>query len=79
MGLTLNINEISACGRELFIVDIVFTVITIVFLILRFWSARISRRKIYPDDIFVVFAFVSRTSLCTINSETKWFAERIDR
>ncbi|KAJ3572187.1 hypothetical protein NPX13_g5137 [Xylaria arbuscula] len=63
MGLTLNINEISACGRELFIVDIIFTVITIVFLVLRFWSARISRRKIYPDDIFVLFAFVSKTVL----------------
>ncbi|KAK5626858.1 hypothetical protein RRF57_002573 [Xylaria bambusicola] len=57
MGFT--INEISTCGRELFIVDIVFTVITIGFLLLRFWSARISRRKLYPDDIFVLFAFVS--------------------
>ncbi|KAI0506159.1 hypothetical protein F5B22DRAFT_660668 [Xylaria bambusicola] len=61
MGLT--INQISACGRELFVVDIVFTVVTIGFLLMRFWSARISRRKLYPDDIFVIFAFVAKSVL----------------
>jgi hypothetical protein len=38
---------------------VVFTVICTVFLGLRYWAARITRRKFYVDDGFVIFAFVS--------------------
>lgn len=57
MGFT--INTISQCGKKLFVVDIIFTLLCVVFLVLRFWSARFSRRKLYPDDYAAVAAFVS--------------------
>ncbi|KAI0542740.1 hypothetical protein GGR58DRAFT_510037 [Xylaria digitata] len=58
-----NINTISSCGRELLIVDVVFTALALVFLGLRFWALRLSGRKLYPDDFFAVFALVSKTVL----------------
>ncbi|KAI1163493.1 hypothetical protein F5B18DRAFT_318210 [Nemania serpens] len=61
MGFT--INTISDCGRRFFVIDIVFSVLCLIFLGLRFWSARFSGRKIYIDDITAVLAFVSKSGL----------------
>jgi hypothetical protein len=58
--MSFTIAEVSACGRELFVTDLIFIAICIVFLLLRFWSACYSKRRIYADDIFVVLSFVSR-------------------
>ncbi|KAI2639384.1 hypothetical protein GGS21DRAFT_488324 [Xylaria nigripes] len=54
-----SIHDISRCGRDLFNIIIVFTVISIIFIALRFWSARYARRRISADDVFAVFAFVA--------------------
>ncbi|KAI1203455.1 hypothetical protein F5X97DRAFT_330143 [Nemania serpens] len=61
MGFT--IDQISDCGRRFFVIDIVFTVLCLIFLGLRFWSARFSRRKLYVDDYAAVLAFVSKSGL----------------
>ncbi|KAI1111872.1 hypothetical protein F5Y14DRAFT_288999 [Nemania sp. NC0429] len=58
-----NIHQISSCGRRFFVIDIVFSVLCIFFLGLRFWSARFSRRKLYIDDYAAVAAFVSKSGL----------------
>ncbi|KAI1744596.1 hypothetical protein F4680DRAFT_443871 [Xylaria scruposa] len=55
---TLSFNEISHCGRQIFIIDVVFITLDILFLALRFWSARIARRKLSLDDLAVVIAFM---------------------
>ncbi|KAI1755756.1 hypothetical protein F4782DRAFT_538223 [Xylaria castorea] len=60
---TLTFNEISYCGHKLFIIDIIFITLDIVFLALRFWSARIARRKLFLDDWAVVIAFVMMSVL----------------
>ncbi|KAI0458425.1 hypothetical protein F5B21DRAFT_459601 [Xylaria acuta] len=52
------IDTISHCGRKIFIIDVIFLTLDITFLALRFWSARLARRKLYLDDYAVVFAFV---------------------
>ncbi|KAI1427424.1 hypothetical protein F5Y12DRAFT_712230 [Xylaria sp. FL1777] len=56
-------DEISSCGREFVIVNIVFTILSIGFLILRFWSALYAGRKFFWDDVCVIVAFVSVTVL----------------
>ncbi|KAI8950443.1 hypothetical protein F4801DRAFT_590393 [Xylaria longipes] len=52
------INTISQCGRRVFIINVLFTTLDIAFLAMRFWSARIARRKLFLDDYAVVLAFV---------------------
>ncbi|KND86233.1 hypothetical protein TOPH_09134 [Tolypocladium ophioglossoides CBS 100239] len=37
----------------------VFTVVCIIFLALRLWAAIVSKRRMYPDDAMVVFAFAN--------------------
>lgn len=49
---------LSESGRRLLTWIIVFTVITTLFLILRFWAARIQKRSLYLDDYFVLLAYV---------------------
>ncbi|TGJ82834.1 hypothetical protein E0Z10_g5933 [Xylaria hypoxylon] len=61
--MAFNIYTISRCGQELFTVDIIFTVLDLVFLGLRFWALRFSRRKFQPDDFFALFAFVAKSVL----------------
>ncbi|KAI0487322.1 hypothetical protein F4859DRAFT_509893 [Xylaria cf. heliscus] len=53
-----NFQTISQCGRNIIVIDIVFLFFDILFLVLRFWSAHLARRKLYLDDLAVVFAFV---------------------
>ncbi|KAI0188020.1 hypothetical protein EV127DRAFT_137650 [Xylaria flabelliformis] len=60
---TLSFNEISHCGRQIFIIDVVFITLDILFLALRFWSARIARRKLSLDDLAVVVAFAMMSVL----------------
>ncbi|KAI0545071.1 hypothetical protein F4679DRAFT_576420 [Xylaria curta] len=60
---TLTFNEISHCGRQIFIIDVVFITLDILFLALRFWSARIARRKLSLDDLAVVIAFMMMSVL----------------
>ncbi|RWA14132.1 hypothetical protein EKO27_g983 [Xylaria grammica] len=52
-------HQSSSCGQKLLILDIIFTILGITFLGLRFWAARFSHRKLYPDDLFAVWAFIS--------------------
>ncbi|KAI1181119.1 hypothetical protein F4777DRAFT_585098 [Nemania sp. FL0916] len=61
--MRFTINTISYCGKQLFIINIVFTVICIFFLVLRFWSAHLSRRKLRWDDFFAVLAFLAKGGL----------------
>ncbi|KAI1125603.1 hypothetical protein F5Y10DRAFT_279366 [Nemania abortiva] len=61
MGFT--INTISQCGRKFIIIDLLFTVIAFIFLGLRFWSARLARRKLYPDDYAAIAAMVSKSAM----------------
>ncbi|KAI1278913.1 hypothetical protein F5Y07DRAFT_387796 [Xylaria sp. FL0933] len=49
--------QTSRCGQEIIVVDIVFTIIALTFLGLRFWSARCSGRKFALDDLFVLVGF----------------------
>ncbi|KAI8632789.1 hypothetical protein F5Y19DRAFT_471960 [Xylariaceae sp. FL1651] len=58
--------HISTCGRELFVTDSVFAVLCLVFLTLRFWAARRSRRKLYADDLFVVLSFANSVGLASV-------------
>ncbi|TRX98396.1 hypothetical protein FHL15_000470 [Xylaria flabelliformis] len=60
---TLTFNEISHCGRQIFIIDVVFITLDILFLAIRFWSARIARRKLSLDDLAVVVAFAMMSVL----------------
>ncbi|KAI1819689.1 hypothetical protein F4861DRAFT_121761 [Xylaria intraflava] len=66
--MTLAWDEISYCGREIILTDIICTPITIVILIFRFWSARISGRRISADDVFVILAFLTNGVLTGFGS-----------
>ncbi|KAJ2990562.1 hypothetical protein NUW58_g2890 [Xylaria curta] len=61
--MAFTIDTISKCGRDLFMIDIILTIICIFALVLRFWSAQRARRKLFLDDYAVVAAFVSKTAL----------------
>ncbi|KAM4057702.1 hypothetical protein HRG_014462 [Hirsutella rhossiliensis] len=40
-------------------VGLFFITICVIFLALRFWAMAISKRRLYPDDGFIVFAFAN--------------------
>lgn len=46
-------------GWELLGWIVSFTIITTIFVLLRFWSARIQKREFYLDDSCVIIAYVS--------------------
>ncbi|KAL7627701.1 hypothetical protein AAE478_001895 [Parahypoxylon ruwenzoriense] len=54
----------GSTGRFLLSWVIAFTVICSVFLVLRFWAARLTKRRFYADDAFVILSFA-----CTIANE----------
>ncbi|KAI3327041.1 hypothetical protein HD806DRAFT_520044 [Xylariaceae sp. AK1471] len=66
--MSFTVAEISNCGRKLFVTDLVFIAICLIFLLLRFWSACYARRRIYADDIFVVLSFANVVALASVAS-----------
>ncbi|KAH9889217.1 integral membrane protein [Xylariomycetidae sp. FL2044] len=55
--------DLSSSGSVLFVFIIVFTIICGGVLGLRYWAARIARRKFYADDAFIVLAYCFATAL----------------
>lgn len=53
--------DFSSSGLAFFVLTTVFVVICGIFMVLRFVSMRISRRRFYLDDGYILFAYVSRT------------------
>ncbi|KAI1434793.1 hypothetical protein GGR50DRAFT_376425 [Xylaria sp. CBS 124048] len=61
--MVYSFSELSTCGRQIITIDIVFTPITVLILVLRFWSARYSRRRLGIDDILAVLAWIVNGAL----------------
>ncbi|KAI1080905.1 hypothetical protein F5B20DRAFT_537833 [Whalleya microplaca] len=71
----------SSSGLTFFVFVIIFTVVCGIFLLLRLWAATVSRRSLYLDDAFILFAYVSLSqsmhpayTKCTVGSQTNCIA-----
>lgn len=51
--------NISRSGISVLILVITFTAICTIFIAMRFWAAKVSKRSFYADDALVTFAYVS--------------------
>ena len=50
---------LTAVGKSLILWFAIFTVLTTLVIVLRFWAMRVKRRALRLDDYMVAFAFVS--------------------
>ncbi|KAI1819125.1 integral membrane protein [Xylaria intraflava] len=55
--------SVTQGGINLLIWTIVFTLLDLFFIALRFWAARLSRRDLYLDDYFILLALASTLAL----------------
>ncbi|KAI1758643.1 hypothetical protein GGR53DRAFT_516390 [Hypoxylon sp. FL1150] len=53
----------SSSGLTFFVFVIVFTIICGIFILLRLWAATVSRRPLYLDDAFILFAYANCIAL----------------
>ncbi|KAI3322051.1 integral membrane protein [Xylariaceae sp. AK1471] len=64
-----NLSSLSSSGVTYFVCFIIFTVICALVLGLRFWAAKISGRKFYPDDAFIGVSYVNT---CVLGGVAIW-------
>lgn len=50
---------LTAVGKSLLLWFVIFTVLTTLVIVLRFWAIKVKRRALRTDDYMVVFAYVS--------------------
>lgn len=66
-GRSLSFDELDDySGDKVLAISIPFTVLTTIFLGLRFWSKRLMRSRSGLDDFLLVAAYLANVALCAI-------------